>query len=141
MVTTHNDSQGRFHLRVLLAEDSILHQKLALALLRKRGCYVTVANNGREAVDILTEQDVDLVLMDVEMPVMNGLDATIEIREREGRTGQHTPIIAVTSTADRRECLDAGMDGHIVKPLSADLLVQTIGQVLGVSASHIFGAN
>ena len=136
MVATHEDSQKRFHLRILLAEDSVLHQKLALALLNQCGCSVTVANNGKEAVEILGEQNVDLVLMDVEMPVMGGLEATGEIRERECKSGRHTPIIAVTGTADREKCLDAGMDGHIAKPLSADLLTETIGEVLGIGSSY-----
>jgi len=110
----------------------VLHQKLALALLKKHGYTVAVANNGKEAVEMLGEQNVDLVLMDVEMPIMDGLDATVQIRERESKTGGHTPIIALTGTAARDECLGAGMDGHIAKPLSAELLNEAIGQVLGI---------
>ena len=77
-------------------------------------------------------QEYDLVFMDVEMPVMDGLQATMVIRRRERVTRHHTYVIAVTATATREECLAAGMDGHVVKPLSAKVLKQTICETLGL---------
>ncbi|MHC4875140.1 MAG: hybrid sensor histidine kinase/response regulator [Planctomycetota bacterium] len=118
-------------LRVLLAEDSIVNQKLALALLNKWGLTVSVAMNGAEAVEQVTAQDFDLVLMDVQMPEMDGLEATQKIRAQEEQSGGHVPIIAMTAhamTGDREQCLDAGMDSYVSKPVRAWQLKQEIGQ-------------
>ncbi len=107
-------------LRILLVEDSIANQKLAMGVLKKWGHAVTVANNGVEAVHSWASQRFDLILMDIQMPEMDGLQATAEIREREKTTGTHTPIIAMTAHAmrgDREECLAAGMDGYVSKPV------------------------
>jgi PAS domain S-box-containing protein len=109
-------------LRILLAEDNAVNQKLVTRLLEKRGHTVLLAENGRQAVEILDRQPVDLVFMDVQMPVMDGIEATRLIRAREGDTGEHVPIIAMTAYAmkrDREKCLKAGMDGHISKPIDA----------------------
>jgi CheY-like chemotaxis protein len=133
-------------LRVLLAEDSLVNQKLAVALLETQGHFVTVANHGREALDALDAHRFDLALMDVQMPEMDGLEVTGVIRQREKRTGDHLPIIAMTAHAlkgDCERCLAAGMDGYIAKPIHAKELFALIEQVLtpcgGGSASEPAG--
>ena len=116
-------------LRVLLAEDSVVNQKLALALLNKWGLTVSVAQNGAEAVELATTQEFDLVLMDVQMPEMDGLEATRQIRAHEAEAGGHRPIIAMTAhamTGDREECLEAGMDSYVSKPVRSWQLKQEI---------------
>jgi two-component system sensor histidine kinase/response regulator len=107
-------------LKILLAEDNPVNQKLASRILEKSGHHVTVASNGREAVEKTTKEKFDLVLMDVQMPVMGGMEATRLLRERERSTGFHVPIIAMTAHAmkgDKERCLDAGMDGYVSKPI------------------------
>ena len=119
-------------LRILLTEDSPANQQLGVGLLEKWGHTVTVANNGREAVDLSASQTFDLVLMDVEMPEMDGLQVTTLIRQREAVTGNHVPIIAMTAHAmkgDREKCLAVGMDGYLGKPLRATQLRQAIADV------------
>ena len=107
-------------LNVLLAEDGLANQKLAVGLLNGWGHQVSVANNGREAVEMYQPNSFDLILMDVQMPDLDGLQATKIIRQREEGTGQHVPIIALTAHAlkgDREKCLAAGMDGYVSKPV------------------------
>jgi signal transduction histidine kinase/DNA-binding response OmpR family regulator len=119
-------------LNVLLAEDNAVNQRLAATLLERRGHRVTIAANGREALDALDRQRVDVVLMDVQMPEMGGLEATAAIRAREKETGAHLPIIAMTAHAmkgDRARCLAAGMDEYLSKPLDSKLLCTTVEQV------------
>ncbi len=116
-------------LRILLAEDSLLNQKLAVGLLAKWGHTVTVANNGREAVSAATQQPFDLVLMDIQMPEMNGFEATEAIRQQERERGGRVPIVAVTAhalTGDRERCLEAGMDAYVSKPIRQEELYQAI---------------
>jgi CheY-like chemotaxis protein len=120
-----------FHgpLRILLAEDSLVNQKLAVALLEKQGHWVTVVNNGSEAVDVSAREEFDLILMDVQMPIMDGFEACRSIRKRESATGSHIPIIAMTAHAlkgDRQRCLDAGMDGYVSKPIRVQELYTAI---------------
>ncbi len=118
-------------LRVLLAEDSLVNQKLAIGLLQKWGLEVEVANNGREALAALEIQPFDLVLMDVQMPEMDGFEAAAAIRQRETSAGRRTPIIAMTAHAmpgDRERCLAAGMDDYIAKPIRAGELQAAIGR-------------
>jgi len=120
-------------LRILLAEDSLVNQKLAVGLLEKRGHTVVVVNHGREAVAALEAQRFDLVLMDVQMPEMDGLEATAVIRAKERRTGTHVPILAMTAHAmkgDRERCLSAGMDDYIAKPIRARQVFEKIEAVL-----------
>jgi len=124
-------------LRVLLAEDSLVNQKLAVALLERLGHTVVVANNGREAVAAWQSQDFDLVLMDVQMPEMDGFEATGTIRDKEKVTGGHVPIIAMTAHAlkeDRERCLQAGMDEYVAKPIRARQLFDAMEAVMGVPA-------
>lgn len=107
-------------LQILVAEDSPVNQKLAVGILTRQGHQVTLANNGREALDALREGTFDLVLMDVQMPEMDGLEATRHIRLGEQISGEHLPIVAMTAHAmagDRDRCLAAGMDGYISKPI------------------------
>jgi CheY-like chemotaxis protein/nitrogen-specific signal transduction histidine kinase len=125
-------SAGR-RLRILLAEDNPVNQKLALALLEKQGHAVAVANNGREALTALEREPFDLVLMDGQMPEMDGFEAAAAIRRRERATHAHIPIIAMTACAmkgDRERCLEAGMDGYVAKPFRMKELFETIERLL-----------
>jgi CheY-like chemotaxis protein len=119
-------------LRILLAEDNSVNQTLARRMLENHGHTVTVVSNGREALEALSSKSFDIVLMDVQMPEMNGLEATSIIRGREAASGGHVPIIAMTAHAmagDRERCLAAGMDGYISKPVQMAELLQAIGDV------------
>jgi PAS domain S-box-containing protein len=115
-------------LRILLAEDNVVNQKVVCGLLEKQGHHVEIAGNGREALDRLTRDTFDVVLMDVQMPEMDGLEATAAIRKLEKHSGGHVPILALTAHAmktDVEGCLAAGMDGYLSKPVRpADLLRQ-----------------
>jgi len=119
-------------LDVLLAEDNPVNQRLALSLLQRRGHRVTTVTNGREALDAVVQRSFDIVLMDVQMPEMGGLEATAAIRDRERETGAHLPIIAMTAHAlkgDRERCLKAGMDEYLTKPLDARQLSTVVEHV------------
>jgi len=116
-------------LRVLVVEDNQISQKLVTALLERRGHVATVADNGREAVRIVDTQPFDLILMDVQMPEMDGLEATRVIRRREEKTGMHIPIVALTAGSDRQSCRAAGMDEFIPKPIRAVELAAAIERV------------
>jgi two-component system, sensor histidine kinase and response regulator len=116
-------------LRILLAEDNRVNQNLATRLLEKRGHHVTLANNGKEALAALAGGAFDLVFMDVQMPEMDGLRATMVIREQEKLTGGHQPIIAMTALAmkgDRERCLAVGTDGYLSKPISPEQLDEAL---------------
>lgn len=117
-------------LRILLADDSKTSQALLAGLLRSDRPRVTLVANGREAVDAITEEEFDVVLMDVEMPVMDGLAATRLIRSGEANSHGRLPIIGVTDGGTSNECLDAGMDAFLPKPVSADSLRKTLEQVV-----------
>ena len=120
------------HLQILLVEDNLVNQKLATVLLSKWGHECTLAKNGQEAVDLYSTQHWDLILMDMQMPIMGGLEATRLIREQES-TSQRTPILAMTANAmaaDRQACLDAGMDEHLPKPLNAKALQACIEKLV-----------
>jgi two-component system, sensor histidine kinase and response regulator len=116
--------QGRA-VRVLLVEDNRVNQVLAIRLLRKMGHDVTLAVNGREAVEVFQRKAFDVLLMDIQMPVMSGVEATQKIREEERKTKSHIPIIAMTAHAmagDAEKYISAGMDGYVSKPVRTDLL-------------------
>jgi PAS domain S-box-containing protein len=116
-------------LRVLLAEDNPVNQTLATRILEKLGHKVQVASNGKEAVERAQAGELDLVLMDVQMPEMDGLEATAAIRAAEAGTGKHVPIVAMTAHAmkgDKERCLSSGMDGYLSKPIRVDDLKQAI---------------
>ena len=112
-------------LDVLIAEDNAVNQRLATRLLEKRGHRVTVVNNGKEAVELVESSNFDLVLMDVQMPLLDGIAATMLIRQREKQDGRHQPIVALTAYAvkgDQERCLAAGMDGYLAKPIRPEEL-------------------
>ncbi len=113
-------------LRVLLAEDNLINRKLAISILEERGHTVTVANNGREAISLFQAKPFDLILMDIQMPEVDGIQATSAIRELEKGQDTHMPIIAMTAHAlkdDQQRCLAAGMDNYISKPVDPDELI------------------
>jgi len=119
---------------VLLVEDNAVNQLLALQLLKKQGCRVTVAGDGRAALLALEAESFDIVLMDIQMPEMDGFEATAIIREKEKLTGDHIPIIAMTAHAlkgDEERCFAAGMDGYIDKPIRTTRLFNTMERLIG----------
>jgi CheY-like chemotaxis protein len=119
-------------LRVLVAEDNVVNRKLAEHLLRRRGHEPVMVVNGREAVDALEQESIDVVLMDLQMPEMDGFEATAAIRARERSTGERVPIVALTAHAmegDRQRCLDADMDGYVSKPIDPANLFAVIDQL------------
>ncbi|HMF75537.1 MAG TPA: response regulator [Bryobacteraceae bacterium] len=125
---------GVISMRILLVEDNAINQRLAVRLLEKHGYHVTVAGNGREALQTLKHVDwnFDAVLMDIQMPEMDGLEATQEIRKAESSGSRHLPIIAVTAHAlkrDRERCLAAGMDDYISKPIDSKLLLGVLREI------------
>ena len=129
--------EGR-SLHVLVAEDNVVNQTLASHLLEKRGFDVTVVSDGNGALAALERQRFDVVLMDIQMPGMDGLEATAAIRNRETATGAHIPIIALTAHAmkgDRERCISAGMDAYISKPIRSKELFETIEHVLPGTAT------
>jgi signal transduction histidine kinase/DNA-binding response OmpR family regulator/HPt (histidine-containing phosphotransfer) domain-containing protein len=118
--------------RILLAEDGVVNQKVATELLTKRGHQVTLAVNGQEALAALERQPFDLILMDVQMPIMDGFAATAAIRERETGTERHMPIIAMTAHAmagDRERCFKAGMDAYVAKPFRPHELFRAVEEI------------
>jgi two-component system, sensor histidine kinase and response regulator len=123
-------------LRILLVEDNVINQKVASLMLKKKGHVVVTVNNGREAIETLADQDFDAVLMDVQMPEMDGLQTTAAIRAAEEGTDRHLPILAVTAHAmsgDREDCLGAGMDGYLAKPIQSAQLLQALADVLSAA--------
>ena len=120
-------------LSILLAEDNVVSRQLAMRILEKQGYSVTCADDGQEALGLLDQLLFDVVLMDVEMPIMNGLDASAAIRAREKVTGRHIPIIAMTAhvmKGDEQKCLAAGMDGYVSKPIRPADLAEAISRTL-----------
>jgi CheY-like chemotaxis protein len=117
------------YLSVLLAEDNLVNQRLVVRLLEKRGHRVVVASTGLEALQALEKGSFDLVLMDVQMPEMDGLEATAVIREKEKSSGLHQPVVALTAHAmkgDREKCMAGGMDGYLSKPIRPQELDQLL---------------
>lgn len=130
VVPPPTESQRR--LRILLAEDNVVNQRLAIRVLEKRGYDVIVAHNGREALALLEKEAFDLVLMDVQLPEIDGFEATAILRKKEEKTGAHIPIIALTAHVmkeDQARCLRVGMDEYLSKPISADALFEAIERV------------
>ncbi len=119
-------------LKILLAEDNIVNQKLALGILEKLGHEVVIANNGNEALQEIGRHVFDLVLMDVQMPEMDGLEATRELRQRESATDSHVPVVAMTAHAmkgDRERCLAAGMDDYLCKPIRLNDMSEKLAEL------------
>ena len=122
---------ARHPLRILLAEDNVVNQKLALRLLQQLGYRADLASNGVEAIESVQRQTYDVVLMDVQMPEMDGLEASRRITA-QSPAGQRPRIVAMTANAmqgDREECLAAGMDDYVTKPIRVDALVEALNQV------------
>jgi PAS domain S-box-containing protein len=137
-VATERKRVARQKLRILVAEDNPVNQDLALHMLQRRGHSVILAENGREALAAVERHKFDLVLMDVQMPEMGGLEATQAIREREKATGEHVPIIAMTAHAmqgDRQRCLEAGMDNYLSKPLDPKTFLRTVEESVTTASS------
>jgi len=125
--------------RILVVEDNLVNRMLAVALVRKWGFIALVANDGQEALTILAQERVDLILMDVQMPVLDGLEATRAIRAQEAESGGHMPIVALTARAyasDRAKCLDAGMDEYLTKPVDHLALHETILRLLPAGSAE-----
>jgi two-component system sensor histidine kinase/response regulator len=140
-----NDSMGKElrRLRILLAEDNVVNQRLAMRMLEKQGHTVVVAGDGVAALAALERGRFDVVLMDVQMPFMDGVEATAAIRKGEGATGQHIPIIAMTAHAmsgDRQRFLASGMDGYVSKPVHSQELLAAIENVLSLAATPLLPA-
>ncbi|MEE8330173.1 MAG: response regulator [Acidimicrobiia bacterium] len=136
LITRHWLREHRKRFRVLVADDSPTNRMLAKRLLENGGHEVTSVDDGSQAVEALESNRFDVVLMDVQMPVMDGFEATAEIRQRESGTGEHIPIIALTAHAmdgDRQRCLDAGMDAYVSKPFRSAELFATIEQLVVVA--------
>jgi two-component system, sensor histidine kinase and response regulator len=139
LVTKHSLRERRLSLRILLAEDNIVNQTLASRLLEKRGHDVTVAGNGKQALAVFEKQAFDAILMDVQMPEMDGFETTAAIRESEKSTGRHIPIIAMTAHAmkgDKERCLASGMDGYLSKPIRGKDLFDIIEAFFATSSEH-----
>lgn len=131
-------AEERKALSILLAEDNPVNQQFAVRPLEKQGHAVQVAPDGHEAVAAVAAGAFDLVLMDVQMPGMSGLEAAVAIRERERTTGGRVPIVAMTAralNADRDACLAAGMDGYIAKPVSPKVLAEAIARAMPAGLS------
>ncbi|MBF0396587.1 MAG: response regulator, partial [Desulfobacterales bacterium] len=144
LITKHNITETRaklsenFDLKVLLAEDNIVNQKVAVRFLEKLGCKVEIASNGIESVEISANKDFDLIFMDCQMPLMDGYEATRLIRQRESSkdANKHIPIIAMTAYSmegDKDKCLSAGMDDYVSKPISMDKIKKVLSGVFNES--------
>jgi two-component system sensor histidine kinase/response regulator len=123
---------------ILLVEDNEVNRKFAVRVLEKAGCSVEIATNGQDAVDAYERSSFDVILMDIQMPVMDGLTATRRIRSIEEGRDRRTPIIAMTAnamTGDRERCLDAGMDGYVSKPVRRGILMEEMDRVRGIFES------
>jgi PAS domain S-box-containing protein len=142
LVTRHSLRESQRSLRVLVAEDNAVNRRLIVRLLEKRGHVPLVAANGREALAEVARQDIDVALMDIQMPEMDGFEATLAIRKIEAGTGRHLPIIALTAHAmsgDRERCLAAGMDAYLTKPVRPDDLFETLEHVHAAAPAREVG--
>jgi two-component system, sensor histidine kinase and response regulator len=125
------------NLKILLVEDNLINQEVAMFILTKKGYSVLIANNGEEAVAMAEKETIDLLLMDVQMPRMNGYQATEKIRQMEANTGAHKPIIGLTANAmkgDKEKCLQAGMDAYLTKPIIKEDLYKLIESFMKITA-------
>jgi two-component system, sensor histidine kinase and response regulator len=136
LVTRYSIRKGSGGMRILLAEDNAVNRLVATRIIQKSGHEVLAAVNGREAVEMAEDETLDLVFMDVQMPEMDGLEATRAIREREKTTGRHLPIVAMTAHAmkgDRERCIDAGMDDYLTKPIRTPELIELLKRYMSKS--------
>jgi CheY-like chemotaxis protein/HPt (histidine-containing phosphotransfer) domain-containing protein len=133
--TLDENREAQTSLNVLLAEDNEVNQRVAMRILEKRGHRVVVAGNGLQALNALRDMEYDLVLMDVQMPEMDGLEATVALRSLESGTERHQPVIAMTALVmqgDRERCLAAGMDGYLTKPIRPRALEDVLDQYVAL---------
>jgi two-component system, sensor histidine kinase and response regulator len=140
LITRHSLKENSQALRVLLVEDNAVNQLVALRMLEKRGHKVTVASNGRKGLAALEQRPYDVILMDVQMPEMNGFEATQAIREKERSSGDHMPIVAMTAHAmkgDEERCRDAGMDFYLTKPIQSADLFSVLDRIAASLASRV----
>jgi CheY-like chemotaxis protein len=143
LIPNHSLRKGSRPLRILLAEDNVVNQRLAMRMLEKQGHTVVIAGDGVKALAELERARFDVVLMDVQMPLMDGVEATAAIRKEERSTGQHIPIIAMTAHAmlgDRQRFLASGMDGYVSKPIHTQELFTAIENVLSLAADPLLSA-
>lgn len=133
LIRDSSPSEARRGLRILVVDDNAINQNLAVLLVKKQGHSTVVANNGREALELVEKEVFDLVLMDVQMPEIDGVEATIRIRQKEMQKGAaRLPVIALTAHAmagDRERCLAAGMDGYVTKPVRVKELFAAIDDI------------
>ena len=136
LVTRHSVRESKRRLRILVAEDNPVNQKLAKKVFEKMGHSVAVAGDGKKALEAMEKEAFDLVMMDVQMPVMDGFEATTFIRNQEEGTGTHVPIVAMTAHAmkgDRERCLESGMDGYVSKPINVQELYDAIDKLFSAT--------
>ncbi len=143
LITLHSLKERQYQLKVLLAEDNFINQKVVISMLQKVGHQVTVANNGKEAVekwqDALNDKPYDVILMDVQMPEMDGLAATQKIRELEQENGTHTTIVGLSAHAmkeDQERCLNAGMDAYLTKPVKSEKLFTVLDELFSAKRTE-----
>ncbi len=132
IITRHSIRENRMRLDILLAEDHAVNRTLVVRMIEKWGHQIRAVENGRQAVEAINEHKFDLVLMDCQMPEMDGYQATAAIRKKEKETGEHLPIVAMTAHAmkgDRERCLDAGMDEYITKPIRRDRFFEVLDAI------------
>ena len=122
-------------LHVLLAEDGAINQRVFRAILEKEGHTLRLTDNGRDALAAFDAERFDVILLDVQMPEMDGLEVAAAIRAREQGTGRHTPLLGVSAHADRATCLAAGMDNHVAKPVQPRQLLQALAEALSVAGA------
>ncbi len=133
LITRHSLRENQRRLHILLVEDIAINQEMATIMLNNWGHSVVIANNGLEALEAMKRESFDLVLMDIQMPKMDGLETTAAIRQKESKSGRHIPIIAVTAHVkekDRKRCLESGMNDYIAKPIRADKLFEIISRTI-----------
>jgi len=140
LITRHSVRERRRALQVLVAEDNLVNQMLVVTLLMKAGHEVALVSNGVEAVATWKRQPFDVIMMDMQMPEMDGFEAVAHIRSQEKERGGHIPIIAMTAHAlvgDRERCLASGMDGYVPKPLDSQKLLDSIDAAVGRTGGDI----
>lgn len=123
--------------RILIAEDSTILQKIALSHVRRLGFSGMVVSDGKQALEALQEGNFDLIFMDCMMPVLDGYQATMMIRQHEKQTGKHIPIIAVTASDNRLRCFASGMDDYLAKPLDLESLTEKLNKWIDLSQASI----
>lgn len=139
LITRHSLKENRNRLRILLAEDNPVNQLVAVRTLEKYGHSVTVASNGKRALAALERDTYDAILMDIQMPELNGWEATRSIREKEKSTGGHIPIVAMTAHAmkgDEERCLESGMDSYLTKPINTQELLSVLDEIASRKTSR-----